>query len=54
MSAGLVDIAGVFEALRTVGYDGWVSREDFSTEQPVKERLRDNLADPTTAVGART
>jgi hypothetical protein len=27
-----------------VGYDGWVSFEDFSTEQAVEERLRANLA----------
>jgi sugar phosphate isomerase/epimerase len=43
MWAGLVDIGSVFAALRAVGYDGWVSCEDFSTEQPVRERLRANL-----------
>jgi len=54
MSAGLVDIPAVFGALRAVGYDGWVSCEDFSTVQPVKERLRDNLAYLTTAADATT
>jgi sugar phosphate isomerase/epimerase len=54
MSAGLVDMPAVFEALRAVGYDGWVSCEDFSTEQPVKERLRDNLAYLMTAADATT
>jgi sugar phosphate isomerase/epimerase len=37
-------MAALFQALRDVGYDGWVSFEDFSTEQPLRERLRDNLA----------
>src|SRR5262245_56099018 len=41
---GIVDMASLFQALRAVGYDGWVSFEDFSTEQPLRERLRDNLA----------
>jgi sugar phosphate isomerase/epimerase len=34
----------LFRALHAVGYDGWVSFEDFSIEQPLAERLRDNLA----------
>jgi len=54
MRAGLVDVSSVVEALRAVGYDGWISFEDFSTEQPTRERLRDNLAYLTTAVGATT
>ncbi len=33
----------LFRALHTIGYDGWVSFEDFSTEKPLEERLRDNL-----------
>jgi sugar phosphate isomerase/epimerase len=41
---GIVDMPALFRALRSVGYDGWVSFEDFSTEQPLRERLRDNLA----------
>src|SRR6266508_3234616 len=44
ISRGVVDMASVFQALRGVGYDGWVSFEDFSTEQPLRERIRDNLA----------
>lgn len=40
---GIVDMAALFRALRQVGYDGWVSFEDFSTVQPVAERTRDNL-----------
>jgi sugar phosphate isomerase/epimerase len=41
---GVVDMEAQFRALRSVGYDGWVSVEDFSTEQPLRERLQINLA----------
>ena len=41
---GIVDISALFIALGQVGYDGWVCFEDFSTEQPLVDRLRDNLA----------
>ena len=41
---GIVDVAALFRALRQVGYDGWVSFEDFSREQPLIDRLRANLA----------
>ncbi|CAA9586199.1 MAG: Inosose dehydratase [uncultured Thermomicrobiales bacterium] len=44
LSDGLVDLPALFRALRRVGYDGWVSFEDFSTERPLTDRLRDNLA----------
>jgi sugar phosphate isomerase/epimerase len=44
IAAGIVDIAALVRALRHVGYDGWVSFEDFSMEQPVADRLRANLA----------
>jgi sugar phosphate isomerase/epimerase len=41
---GAVDVRALFDALAAVGYDGWVSFEDFSTAQPQYERTRDNLA----------
>ena len=44
LTEGVVDVPALFRALRQVGYDGWVSIEDFSTEQPLGDRLRDNLA----------
>jgi sugar phosphate isomerase/epimerase len=44
LRTGAVDVRALFIALRTVGYDGWVSFEDFSTDVPVAERTRDNLA----------
>ena len=37
-------MAALFRALRDIGYDGWVFFEDFSTEQPLRGRNRDNLA----------
>lgn len=43
ISKGIVDMTALFRALRAVKYDGWVSFEDFSTEQPLVERIRDNL-----------
>lgn len=41
---GIVDVPALFVALRAVGYDRWVTFEDFSTEVPLGERVRDNLA----------
>jgi sugar phosphate isomerase/epimerase len=43
LDAGMVDLHDLFAALRQIGYDGWVSVEEFSTEQPIAERVRDNL-----------
>jgi sugar phosphate isomerase/epimerase len=40
---GIVDLAALFSALLSVGYDGWLSVEDFSTRQPTRERLSDDL-----------
>ena len=44
LTSGIVDVPALLRALRATGYDGWISLEDFSTEQPVFERTRDNLA----------
>lgn len=44
LRSGQADVRGYFEALREFGYDGWVTCEDFSTELPLAERTRDNLA----------
>ncbi|MEM8530394.1 MAG: sugar phosphate isomerase/epimerase family protein [Chloroflexota bacterium] len=43
ISRGIVDMNALFQALRVVNYDGWVSFEDFSTDHPLRERIRDNL-----------
>ncbi|WP_026370567.1 hypothetical protein [Kallotenue papyrolyticum] len=39
-----MDSALLLRCLHSVGYDGWIALEDFSTEQPLRERLRSNLA----------
>lgn len=41
---GIADIRELFRALHDIGYDGWVSFEDFSAERPLDVRLRENLA----------
>lgn len=41
---GIIDMRELFRAMHAVGYDGWVGLEDFSTERPLEDRLRENLA----------
>jgi sugar phosphate isomerase/epimerase len=41
---GQADLGAYFAALREVGYDGWVTVEDFSTALPLAQRTEDNLA----------
>ena len=41
---GQADWPEIIAALKRFGYDGWIHFEDFSTERPLDERLRDNLA----------
>jgi sugar phosphate isomerase/epimerase len=43
LAAGIVDFRALSVALRQIGYDGWVSVEDFTTARPLSERVRDNL-----------
>ena len=43
LDAGIVDFRELFAALRDVGHDGWVSVEDFTTERPLADRVRENL-----------
>jgi sugar phosphate isomerase/epimerase len=44
MRHGVGNLPRLFDALKQIGYQGWVSVEDFSTEVPLEERVRDNLA----------
>lgn len=44
LSDGVVDFAALWAALSSVGYDGWVTVEDFSQAYPSTEALRINLA----------
>jgi sugar phosphate isomerase/epimerase len=43
LDAGIVDLPRLFATLRQVGYDGWISVEDFTTERPLAVRVRENL-----------
>lgn len=40
---GTVNFDALFTALKSVGYDGWIGVEDFSSARPSKEALRWNL-----------
>ena len=39
---GAVDFRGLLDALKGVGYDGWLVVEDFSAARPSREALRHN------------
>jgi sugar phosphate isomerase/epimerase len=41
---GIADIRTVVRSLGQVGYDGWITFEDFSTEHSVEDNLVHNLA----------
>lgn len=53
LRTGAGDVDAYFRALHEFGYDGWVTSEDFSTEQQLAERTADDLA-YLRAVEART
>lgn len=48
---GQADVGQYLTDLRAFGYDGWVTLEDFSTDLPLDERTRDNLAFLRSLVG---
>jgi len=41
---GVANWHEIMADLKAVGYDGWLSFEDFSTEEPTREKCRNNLA----------
>lgn len=49
---GIASVPDYFRALAEVGYDGWVTLEDFSTDAPLEERLVDDLAFLRACAGA--
>jgi sugar phosphate isomerase/epimerase len=51
LDEGIVDLGDLLSALRAVGYDGWISVEDFTTEPPLSERVRNNLRSLRRAAG---
>ncbi|MGO4857169.1 sugar phosphate isomerase/epimerase family protein [Arthrobacter sp. 2MCAF14] len=44
LAEGQASVLAYFRALAEVGYDSWVTLEDFSTELPLEERTASNLA----------
>ena len=44
MKKGSANLAAMIKALKKVGYDGWLSVEDFSNEKPTREKLEENIA----------
>ena len=44
MKKGSANLAALIKALKKVGYDGWLSVEDFSNEKPTREKLEENIA----------
>ena len=41
---GMGDVPAYFRALKEVGYDAWVTVEDFTTVLPLEQRIADDLA----------
>lgn len=52
LPSGQGDVHGYLAALREVGYDGWVTLEDFSTARPLAERTAHDLAYLRAGLGA--
>lgn len=44
LRGGQASVPDYFRTLREFGYDGWVTLEDFTTDLPLEDRLRDSLA----------
>jgi sugar phosphate isomerase/epimerase len=44
LPSGQADVHAYLRLLKEVGYDGWVTLEDFSTERPLAERTARSLA----------
>jgi sugar phosphate isomerase/epimerase len=49
LATGFGDVKGYFRSLHAVGYSGWVTAENFTTEQPLEERIAGDLAYLATA-----
>lgn len=44
LRVGVADLRALCAALDAVGYDEWITLEDFSTEHPLDQRLETNVA----------
>lgn len=51
LADGQADVGAYFASLAEIGYDGWVTLEDFSTAVPLEQRTRENLAFVRAAAG---
>lgn len=52
LPTGQADVPAYLQVLHDLGYDGWVTVEDFSTRQPLAQRTAANLAYLKTAHSA--
>jgi sugar phosphate isomerase/epimerase len=43
LPTGFGDVKAYFKSLKEIGYDGWVTVENFTTEVPLAQRLSDDL-----------
>lgn len=43
MHQGVADVRALIGALLDIGYDGWISFEDFSTQQKIEDRMKTNI-----------
>ena len=43
LPTGFGDVKAYFKSLKEIGYDGWVTVENFTTEVPLEQRLSDDL-----------
>lgn len=43
MHQGVADVRALIGALLDIGYDGWISFEDFSTQQKIDDRMKGNI-----------
>jgi len=43
MPKGVVDFRTLLKALKSVGYDGWLSFEDFSNEHSTEQKIKNNI-----------
>lgn len=43
MHQGVADVRALIGALLDIGYDGWISFEDFSTQQKIDDRMKFNI-----------
>ena len=43
LKGGAVNMPAFIKLLKEIGYDGWLSQEDFSKVQPTRQKLAENI-----------